>query len=203
MDLTFQLVVMRLFAGLIIVTVHGATIAAVAVLLGDKGPRYDRRLSLLPFGHVDPLGLGSFMLSGYGWSKPVAIETAQLRLGRLGLVSVVLVGSAVLLALGYLILLLVIPILTALPYTAGLTAAAFVRLTARLSVWAALFALVPLPPLAGAHLLAGAGIRLPPAVGVVIAWALVVASIFGVTRWALTPLYNVVAPLVIGVEAAG
>ena len=47
-DLTLQLVVMRLFAGLIIATVQGATIAAVAVLLGDKGPRYDGRLTPAP-----------------------------------------------------------------------------------------------------------------------------------------------------------
>lgn len=197
-ELTIQLVLMRLFAGLIIVTVQGAAIAAAAVLLGDKGPRYDGRLTLMPFGHVDLLGLGSIVLTGFGWSKPVAIEAAQLRFGRLGLVIATLAGSVALLLVAYLILLLVIPLLTLLPYTSGLTAAAFVRLTARLCVWMALFALVPLPPLAGAHFLAALGIRLPPSTGVVIGVGLVVASVFGITRMVLTPAYDIVAPLVIG-----
>jgi len=201
-DLTVQLLVLRLFAGLLMMTVQGATIAAVAVLLGDKGPAHDGRLTLLPFPHVDVLGLGSLILSGFGWSRPVAIDAAGLRIGPWGLVVAVLAGSAALLALGYLILQLAIPLLTTLPYTAGIAGAAFVRLTARLCVWMALFALLPLPPLAGAHLLAAIGVRLPALIGVVVGWGLLLASAFGITRMVLLPAYDVVAPLVIGPELA-
>ncbi|MHA6689772.1 zinc metalloprotease [Devosia sp. A449] len=201
-ELTLQLLALRLFAGLLIVTVQGATIAAVAVLLGDKGPRYDGRLTLLPFGHVDLLGLAALVLSGFGWSRPVAIECAQLRFGRWGLVIAALASSAVLLALGSLILLLTIPLLTQLPYAAGVTAAAFVRVTARLCVWMAIFTLLPVPPLVGAHVLAALGIQLPRSVGMVIGWALLVASILGITRMVLLPVYMFVAPLIIGVELA-
>lgn len=202
-ELTLQLMVFRFLAGLIIATVQGATIAAVAVLLGDKGPRYDGRLTLMPFGHVDLLGLGSMMVSGFGWSKPVAIETAQLRFGPWSPVIAALAGSAALLAVGYLLLLLVIPALTLLPYTAGLTTAAFLRVAARLCVWMALFTLLPVPPLAGAHLLAAAGIRLPAATGILIGCALLLASVLGITRMVLSPLYNIIAPLVLGPAFAG
>ena len=202
-DLTVQLVMLRLLAGLILATVQGVTIAAIAVLLGDKGPRYDARLTLMPFANVDLLGLGSMMLSGFCWSKPVAIETAQLRFGRWGLVIAVLAGSAALLAVGYLLLLLVIPALTLLPYTAGLTTAAFLRVAARLSVWMALFTLLPVPPLAGAHFLAAAGIRMPAVTGILIGWGLLLASTFGFTRTILAPLYRLVAPLVLGPELGG
>lgn len=201
-ELTLQLLALRLFAGLLIVTVQGATIAAMAVLLGDKGPRYDGRLTLLPFGHVDLLGLAALVLSGFGWSKPVAIEAAQLRFGRFGLVIVALASSAVLLALGFLVLQLTIPLLTQLPYAAGVTAAAFLRVTARLCVWMALFTLLPVPPLVGAHLLAALGIQLPRVTGMVIGWALLVASVVGITRMVLLPVYQLVAPLVIGAELA-
>jgi len=202
-ELTIQLVILRLLAGLIIATVQGLTIAAAAVLLGDNGPRYDKRLTLSPLSHVDIVGLASIMLSGFGWSKPVAIEMAKLRCGRWGLVLVVLAGNAALLAVGYLLLLLIIPMLTLLPYTAGITAAAFVRVAARLCVWTALFALLPLPPLAGAHLLAAVGIRLPSSAGVVIGWGLLLVSLLGITRTALTPVYDIVAPLILGPELAG
>ena len=202
-ELTIQLVVLRLLSGLIIVTVQGAAIAAAAVLLGDKGPRHDERLTLMPFGHVDLLGLGSIMVSGFGWSTPVAIEAGQLRLGRWGLVIAVLAGSAALLALGFLLVQLILPGLVHLPYTAGLTVSAFLRTAARLCVWTALFMLVPVPPLAGGHLLEAAGIRLPDGSGTLIGWGLLLLSVFGITRMVLTPLYNIVAPLVLGPEFAG
>lgn len=202
-DFTLQLLVLRLFAGLIIVTVQGATIAAAAELLGDKGPRYDGRLTLVPFGHVDMLGLGSLMLTGFGWGRPVAIEANRLRVGRWGRVVVALAGSAVLLLAGYLLLLLVIPLLTLLPYTAGLTMAAFVRVAARLCVWMALLNLLPLPPLAGAHFLTAFGLSVPKQTGSYLAWALLTASVLGVTRIVLTPAYDLIAPMVLGIAGAG
>lgn len=199
-DLTLQLLAMRLFAGLIIAMVQGATIAAVAVFLGDKGPRYDGRLALVPTRHVDLLGLGSLLLTGFGWSKPVAVDAAELRLGRWGLVIAAFAGSLALLVAAYVILMLVIPLLTLLPYTAGVTAAAFVRSAAQLCVWMALFTLLPVPPLAGAHLLAALGIRPPPAAGIVIGCVLLVLSIVGITRAVLTPVYVPVATVLLGVD---
>lgn len=201
-ELTIQLLVLRLLAGLVIATAHGATIATVAVLLGDKGPRYDGRLTVAPLGHVDMLGLGSIMLTGFGWGRPVAIDARKLRIGRWGLVVAVAAGSAVLLLVGYLMLLLVIPLLTFLPYTAGLTVAAFVRVAARLCVWMALFNLLPIPPLAGAHFLAALNISVPKQMGTYLGWAVLVVSVFGVTRFVLTPAFDLLAPMVIGMDIA-
>ncbi len=197
-ELTVQLVLFRLLAGLIIATVQGATVAAVAVLLGDRGPRDDGRLTLLTLGHVDLIGLVSLVLSGFGWSKPVAVEAAQLRFGRWGLVLIALSGSVVLLVLGYLCLQLVIPALTLLPYTAGLTTAAFLRAAAPLCVWMSLFTLMPVPPLVGGYLLEAAGIRLPSGVGLWIGVGLLLVSVAGLTRMVLAPAYAIVAPLVLG-----
>ncbi len=201
LDLTIQLVVLRLFAGLIIATVQGATIAAAAVLLGDTGPRHDGRLTLLPFGHIDMLGLGSIMLTGFGWGRPVAIDAGKLRLGRWGLAVPVLAASGMLLVVGNLILLLVIPLLTFLPYTAGLGAAAFVRVAARLCVWMALFSLLPIPPLPGGHFLAALGISVPRQAGNYLGWVLLAASVYGITRMVLSPAYELIAPMVLGIAA--
>ena len=201
-ELTIQLIVLRLIAGLIIATVQGVTIAAVAVMLGDRGPRYDGRLTAWPFRHIDLIGLASMMLSGYGWGKFVPIEAAKLHIGRFGLIIASLAGSAVLLVVGYLLLFLVVPALTQLPYTAGITVAAFVRVAARLCVWTALLALVPVPPLAGAQLLAAFGIRLPPAAFLIGGVFVLVASALGWTRWLLTPLFDIVGPLILGAELA-
>ena len=80
----------------------------------------------------------------------------------------------------------------------GVTAVSFVRQTAQLCVWMALFSLVPIPPLAGAHFLSALGISLPERAGSYLGWALLVASIFGVTRIVLRPAFAIVAPLVLG-----
>lgn len=198
LDLTLQLMVTRFLAGVIMATVQGATIAAVAMLLGDKGPRYDGRLTPLPASHIDLLGLGSLVLAGFGWSKPVAIDPGELRVGRWGLVLAPIAGSLALLIAGALLVLLVIPALTLLPHTAALLVAAFLRSTAQLCVWMALFTLVPLPPLAGGHILAALGIRLPPAAGTIVGCLLLALSVLGVTRMVLAPAYQLLAPLVLG-----
>lgn len=199
-DLTIDIVVMRLFAGLIIATVQCAAIAGTAVLLGDRGPRYDGRLTASPVPHVDMLGLGTMMLTGFGWGRPVAIEAEKLRFGRWGLVLAVLAGSLALLLAAFVLLLLVIPLQGLLPYTAALTMGAFLRVSALLCVWMALFGLLPIPPLAGAHFLAAAGLSISRRAGTYLAWVLVAASVFGVTRTLLMPAFELIAPLVVGVD---
>ena len=51
LDLTLNVLVLRLVALVFIVAVHGAAVAATAVELGDEGPRHDGRLTLYPFAH--------------------------------------------------------------------------------------------------------------------------------------------------------
>ena len=196
--LTFDLLVMRVVAGVIVALVQGLTIAAVAVLLGDKGPRYDGRLTAWPLGHVDLVGLLSLTLSGFGWSRPVAVDPSELRFGRWGLVLVVLAGSVALLVLAVALLQLAAPLLRGLDYTAAITVVAFLREAAKLCVAVALFTLLPLPPLAGAHFLTALGIKLPQRTGSYVGWALLIASVLGVMRQVVKPVYDVVAPVLLG-----
>ncbi len=85
-DFTLQQLVLRLCALVFIAGVHGASVAGLACALGDQGPRYDRRLRLNPLVHLDLLGTVSGVLFLAGWMKPIAIDPAELRQGRIGLV---------------------------------------------------------------------------------------------------------------------
>ena len=201
-DLTVDLVVMRVIAGVIMATVQGLAIAGTAVLLGDKGPRYDGRLTAWPWGHIDLLGLGSLALSGFGWGRSVAVDPAQLCFGRWGLVIVVLANCLALLVLGAVLPLLAASLLRGLDYTAGVTVAAFLREMAQLCVWMAVFSLLPIPPLAGAHFLTALGISVPQRFAVYFGWALLLASVFGVTRAVLRPVFGLIAPLILGTDAS-
>lgn len=48
--------------------------AKVADKLGDKSPRFQGRLTLDPFAHIDPIGFIVIVLCGFGWSKPVEVN---------------------------------------------------------------------------------------------------------------------------------
>ncbi len=56
---------------LIAVTIHEFTKAAVSTALGDMAPKTDRRLTLNPFKHFEPIGFIFLMFFGFGWGKPV------------------------------------------------------------------------------------------------------------------------------------
>jgi Zn-dependent protease len=199
MDLTLQQLGLRLVAFVFVATVHGVTVAAAAVAMGDQGPRHDGRLTLNPLAHLDLVGTVCAMLFPVGWIKPVAIDPFALRTGRIGLAIVVAAGTAATL-LSAVALGLARPfILPLLPDTASTTAFALIDFVIALSVWFALVNVLPLPPLTGAHLLAIAApayhkvlTRIAPYAGLVLA----VAAWSGIVTTALRPAYRILAPLI-------
>lgn len=197
-EITLQLLAFRGLALLIIAGVHGAVLAGAAVLLGDRGPKYDGRLTLLPGGHLDLAGSVATLLFGLGWAKPVAVEARRLRFGQVGIVLVVLAGFVALMVLAAVFTLLVRPALTTLPHTAALATAAFLRAAGSLSIWFALLSLIPLPPLAGGMVLQSFGFRIPPTAQWLPVVLMFVAVATGVARDWLGPGFRWLAGIVIG-----
>jgi Zn-dependent protease len=70
------------------VTFHEFSHAFVADRLGDHRPRALGRVSLNPVRHIDPVGAIVFLLAGFGWGRPVPVNTYALRPGRIGLAMV-------------------------------------------------------------------------------------------------------------------
>lgn len=68
-----------IIALLIAVSVHEWAHAITATKLGDPTPEEAGRLSLSPLTHIDPLGALLFLTVGFGWAKPVPINTAYFR----------------------------------------------------------------------------------------------------------------------------
>jgi Zn-dependent protease len=152
-DFTLSQLVMRACAVIVISTLQGFAVAAAAAALGDAGPRQDGRLSADPLRHIDLLGGAVALIFSIGWGRWVAIDPRALRHGRLDLVLVVVAGFAAT-VLGVLLLKLARPfLLPLLPDTTAATAFALIQTIIELGVWFALFGLLPLPPLAGGHLL--------------------------------------------------
>ncbi len=70
-------------------------------MLGDPTAKEQRRLSLNPFRHVDPVGTvilpGILALSGapvFGWAKPVPVNARRLNNPRFGMMAVAAAGPA-------------------------------------------------------------------------------------------------------------
>ena len=159
-DFTLSQLLMRICAVLAVSTVQGFAMAATAGVLGDAGPRHDGRLSIDPLRHVDLLGGAVALIFAVGWGRWMAIDPRALRHGRLDLPLVVVAGFAAIL-LGVLVLRFARPfLLPLLPDTAAATAFALIQTIIELGLWSALLGLLPLPPLAGGHLLIAAMPRL-------------------------------------------
>ena len=60
---------------LIAITFHEFAHAWMAVKLGDNTPKLQGRLSLNPFDHMDPIGFAFLIVAGFGWGKPVEIDS--------------------------------------------------------------------------------------------------------------------------------
>src|SRR5215218_9295001 len=79
--------------GLVIgVTVHEASHATSAYLLGDDTAYREGRVTLNPISHLDLLGSMMLLLAGFGWGRPTPVVPSKLRGGVFGPVAVALAG---------------------------------------------------------------------------------------------------------------
>jgi Zn-dependent protease len=141
---------------------HEFAHAWVATRLGDDTPRHDGRVTLNPLAHVDWLGTAilpfvtSLLGAGFlGWGRPVRTNPGRLKGGLNGLALVSLAGPASNVVMAV--------ILAALAIASIHTFPAMMRFALRgteLSLYLALFNLLPVPPLDGSKLLLA--MRIPP-----------------------------------------
>lgn len=68
-------IVLTLPAVLIAITFHEFAHAFAATKLGDDTPKMQGRLTLNPFSHIDPIGFVLLLFAGFGWGKPVQINS--------------------------------------------------------------------------------------------------------------------------------
>jgi Zn-dependent protease len=79
--------------GLVIgITVHEASHATSAYLLGDDTAYREGRVTLNPISHLDLLGSMMLLLAGFGWGRPTPVVPSKLRGGVFGPVAVALAG---------------------------------------------------------------------------------------------------------------
>ncbi len=77
-------------------TAHGY----VAWKCGDSTAYYMGRLTLNPLKHLDPMGLFSMLIFGYGWAKPVPVNARNFRDPKKGMALTAAAGPAANMLLG-------------------------------------------------------------------------------------------------------
>ncbi len=150
---------------IVAIVFHEVAHGWVALMLGDPTAKEQRRLSLNPIRHVDPIGTiivpGALALFGgpiFGWAKPVPVNARRLDNPRFGMMAVAAAGPGTNLLLA-LIAALFIGVIggfalnwgSALPEWVMTAFGAFVLINAFL----AFFNLLPIPPFDGSHIVGG------------------------------------------------
>ena len=142
---------------LISLTVHEYSHGYAAYRLGDSTARNLGRLTLNPIKHIDPLGFLFLFLAGFGWAKPVPINSRNLKHGKSGLAIVSLAGPLSNLLLGFIGMIVfrlcALYLITSLPVTIQTMLMTFLQLFIYINVGLFVFNLFPIPPLDGSRII--------------------------------------------------
>ncbi|HTP59795.1 MAG TPA: site-2 protease family protein [Spirochaetia bacterium] len=137
-------------------TVHEFAHSLVAISLGDDTSRRQGRLTLNPLAHIDIVGFLMLLIAGFGWAKPVQINTANLKKPRRDEILISLAGPAsnlVFAMVAVLMLWLVWTTHALVSENANHAFDTFMYWLALINVSLAIFNMIPIPPLDGSHLI--------------------------------------------------
>ena len=161
-NFTIQTIIAEILAVLVIIFLilpfHEWAHAQTAYLLGDKGIKQRGRLSLNPLSHIDPVGALAMLLIGFGWAKPVPVDSRYFKNPKVGMAITAFMGPVanLIAALAGLFVFHTLWCIVPTFFTAGGFGSyvlAFLQFYIIVNVNLAVFNLLPIPPLDGSKIL--------------------------------------------------
>ena len=157
-----EMIIAQILAVLVIIFLvlpfHEWAHAFTASCLGDKGIKERGRLSLNPLSHIDPIGAICMILFGFGWAKPVPIDSRNFKHPKIGMAITALMGPVANLVAGFVGLLIYNALFCfAKDFMATNVVGGFLEVFLSfyilVNVNLAVFNLLPIPPLDGSKIL--------------------------------------------------
>ncbi len=142
---------------LLALSVHEYAHGYVSYRLGDPTAKGMGRLSLNPFRHLDPFGFLSMLLFGFGWARPVVVDSRFLKKPRRDTALISLAGPLSNFLLAFVLYVLLaffvvwIPSFLQQPLTYGVYRVLLQAVYLNVSL--CVFNLIPCPPLDGSKIL--------------------------------------------------
>ena len=139
---------------------HEFAHAFAAHKLGDDTAKWQGRMTLNPFAHIDWIGAALILVVGFGWAKPVPVNSYNLRRPKSDMAVISFAGPLANLIMGFAAaffynackaLMGVLPLAAAQIFY---YLAFFFLYAALISIGLAIFNLIPAPPLDGSKILA-------------------------------------------------
>ena len=146
--------VVMLAALLISLSAHELCHGVGALLMGDKTPRYDGRLSLNPLHHIDPIGTFCLLFFRFGWAKPVQVNPTNFKSVKWGMAVTAAFGPLCNWVLGFVSMLGLAYFSIHHPQLIYMVT--FFELLLSFNIGLMVFNLIPFPPLDGSKILGAA-----------------------------------------------
>jgi len=145
--MSFDNLIYSALAAVVTVTIHEFVKALISSLLGDPLPKRDKRVSLNPLRHIEPIGFIVMVALGFGWGKPVDTASIYYKDRKTGTLLTYILPSVANLLLGIVFYL----VLTMTRLSVEINT--FLFTAALLNIRHAFFNIIPVYPLDGAKVL--------------------------------------------------
>lgn len=153
---------LQILAIIICLTIHETSHGLAALALGDPTAKAQRRLSLNPLHHIDPIGTLMMLVAGFGWAKPVPVDMRYFKHPKSGMALTALAGPVSNFVLAYVAVLLYTLVWgfstgggMVAPGEVAAAGMTFLLTLGYLSVGLGIFNLIPFPPLDGSKVVEG------------------------------------------------
>ena len=135
---------------------HEFSHAWVANQLGDPTAKYAGRLTLNPLAHLDIFGSLMIIFVGFGWAKPVPVDSRYLGNPRIDMMKIAFAGPAS----NLLLALISGTIIRATGYMGAFTT--MLVMFTQINIMLAVFNMIPISPLDGSQIFSGFMVRKNP-----------------------------------------